>query len=79
MKTSQKEGVSDRPTTPHDLPRYEASQHSGGRLVPVERKWTPYKPVRILALLPLRSPTRDAAPYIVAVVVAVETGVTNGF
>jgi hypothetical protein len=29
MKTSQKEGVSDRPANAHDLPRCEASQLNG--------------------------------------------------
>ena len=56
MKTSQKEGVSDRPANTHDLPRYEASQVSGGRLASVRRIWTLYKPVRILVLLPFRYP-----------------------
>ena len=31
MKTSQKEGVSDRPPTPDDLPKHEASQLNADR------------------------------------------------
>jgi hypothetical protein len=37
----------------------------------VRRKWTTHEPVRILALLPLRSPT-DAASYVIAIAVDVD-------
>jgi hypothetical protein len=43
----------------------------------VQCKRTPYKPVRIHALLPVRSPT-DAAHDVVANAVDVDTRVTNG-
>ena len=54
-----------------DLPRREASQLSRGQLASVRRKWTPFKAVRILALLPLRSLT-DAARYVTAIAVELE-------
>ena len=60
MKTSQKEGVSDRPPTPVTCPGMR-HRSSAGRLVSVRNTWTPYKPVRILALLPIRSPARHWA------------------
>ena len=78
MKTSQKEGVSDRPPNTRDLPKHEASQLGAGRLMSVRRKWTPYKPVRILALLPFRSPT-DAERYDIPIAIDVETRMTDAF
>jgi hypothetical protein len=78
MKTSQKEGVSDRPPNACDLPRHEATQLNGGRLVPVRRSWTPFKPVRILALLPFRSPP-DAGAITPMPARSTANGVTNGF
>ena len=79
MKTSQKEGVSDRPPNARDLPRCEAPQLNRGRLTSVQRELTPYQAVRILALLPLRSPAPDVAHYVIGLTVDVDMSVTNGF
>ena len=43
-------------------------------LMSVRRSWTPYKPVRTLTLLPFRSPTPDAAHYIIAIAVDIDKG-----
>ena len=62
METSQKEGVSDPSANTYDLPKHEASQLNDDHFVSFQRSRTPYGPVRILALLPLRSP--DPTPHI---------------
>jgi hypothetical protein len=77
MKTSEKEGVSDRPPNDGDLPRCEAPQLNGVRLASVRRIWTLFKSVRILALLPLCSPAVDAERYVIAIAVGINTMVTN--
>ena len=78
MKTSQKEGVSDRPPNAHDLPRHEAPQLGGGgwcQFGANGRRSSQFGYSRCSQ----SAPASDAAHCVFSIVVDVDTRMTNCF